>query len=457
MPANLGGAGPDSGWSPGAVVEPTPPLNRRAGGWVVAVAAFLLLAGVVLLLDGTRKFTSESQRAEPSESAIAEAVAPEPSATKRPYPSATREPTATEPILPPRPTVTVASNPPLTVGTPLPTPLATHPTATSSPIAGSSPSALPLPQATSLVHPGLYSPRQRLGVCASARGVSDTLADQLGFGWYLDWAVRPDGFRSSEVEYMPMIRLRSGEPYPGVEGLPEAVQALPGALWLIGNEPDVRWQDNVTPEVYARAYHDLYTELKALDPTCLVAIGGVSQPTPLRLDYLDRILEAYQSEYGASMPVDVWNVHNFILREERSSWGVDIPPGMHEDTGQLREIADHDDLAIFRQQIVGFRRWMKERGQQEKRLIVTEYGILMPAEYGFPPAAVERFMLATFDYLQSAADVDLGLPEDGYRLVQRWSWFSLADDRYPSGNLLAPDGSLSPLGEAFLRYAGQTR
>ena len=31
------------------------------------------------------------------------------------------------------------------------------------------------------------------------------------------------------------------------------------------------------------------------------------------------------------MPVDVWNVHNFVLREERGSWGVDIPPGIPDD------------------------------------------------------------------------------------------------------------------------------
>jgi len=231
------------------------------------------------------------------------------------------------------------------------------------------------------------------------------------------------------------------------------VRALPGALWLIANEPDVRWQDNVPPEVYAQVYYDLYTLLKTLDPTCQVAIGGVSQPTPLRLRYLDLILEAYREQYGQAMPVDVWNVHNFILREERDSWGVDIPPGMAEQTGVLREIADHDDLAMFQQQIVDFRCWIKERGQQDRPLIVTEYGILMPPDYGFPPQQVERFMLATFEFFRSAVDPDLGYPADGYRLVQRWSRFSLADTRYPTGNLLSPGGVPTPLGEAFSGYA----
>ena len=251
-----------------------------------------------------------------------------------------------------------------------------------------------------------------------------------------------------------MIRLKAGEPVPSGQALLDAVDALPGALWLIGNEPDVKWQDNVPPDMYAELYHDLYVQLKALDPTCQVAIGGVSQPTPLRLRYLDRILEAYQDRYGEPMPVDVWNVHNFILREERDSWGVDIPPGMSEQSGTLREIADHDNLPIFRQQIVSFRRWMAERGQRDRPLIVTEYGILMPTDYGFSPKQVERFMLDTFEFFRTAADPAAGYAADGNRLVQRWCWFSLADERYPTGNLVGTDGGdLTPLGDAFRAYA----
>jgi hypothetical protein len=251
-----------------------------------------------------------------------------------------------------------------------------------------------------------------------------------------------------------MIRLQGGEATPSGEALLAAVDAMPGALWLVGNEPDVQWQDNVTPERYAQLYHDLYAGIKDRDPTARVAIGGVSQPTPLRLRYLDRILDAYHDLYGEAMPVDVWNVHNFILREERGSWGVGIPPGMAEDAGRLYEIADHDDLGILSQQIVDFRRWMAGRGQQAKPLIVTEYGILMPGDYGFPPDQVEAFMLATFEFYRTAADPALGLPADGHRLVQRWCWYSLLDGRYPTGNLLQEEsGQLTPLGDAFRRYS----
>ena len=261
-------------------------------------------------------------------------------------------------------------------------------------------------------------------------------------------------YRSAQVEYMPMIRLRDGVPVPGEQALLDAIEAQPGALWLIGNEPDVKWQDNVPPDVYAQQYHELYHLLKTQDPSCQVAIGGITQPSPLRLRYLDLIWEAYQARYGEPMPVDVWNVHNFVLREERDSWGVDIPPGIAEQSGLLLEIDDHDSLSLFEEQIVRFRQWMKERGQQNKPLIVTEYGILMPADYGFPPERVEAFMLKTFAFFRTATDPVLGYPADNFRLVQRWCWYSLADTSYPTGNLLQIEtGEFTSLGEAFRRYA----
>jgi hypothetical protein len=379
-------------------------------------------------------------------------------------PSPTPAPTLTEPILPPPPTVSgspVPVTPSLTV-TAAPLTVAPRFSSTLESLQAArtpglpTPTSVPSPTVTRPSPPtlGLLRPRQRLGASSGSLAVGPELAERLGLGWYLDWAVRPEVFRSSEVAYMPMVRLADGEILPDGEELREAARAMPGALWLIGNEPDVKWQDNVTPEDYAAAYQHLYALLKEEDPRCLVAIGGVSQPTPLRLRYLDRILAAYERAYGQPMPVDVWNVHNFILREERDSWGVDIPPGMDDQSGRLFEITDHDDLATFQQQIIDFRRWMVTHGEQNKPLIVTEYGILMPAEYGFRAERVEEFMVGTFDFFRTAIDPALGQPADGYRLVQRWCWYSVYDARYPTGNLVGRGGgTLTPLGQAFARYA----
>ncbi|HID61966.1 MAG TPA: hypothetical protein EYP49_04405 [Anaerolineae bacterium] len=151
--------------------------------------------------------------------------------------------------------------------------------------------------------------------------------------------------------------------------------------------------------------------------------------------------------------MDVWNVHNFLLREERDSWGVGIPPGLDATAGVLYEIEDHDDLEAFQSQILAFRRWMAERGQRDRPLVVSEYGIVMPPDYGFDQARVQAFLHATFDYFLTATDDALGYPQDGNRLVQWWAWYSLADTVYPTGNLFDPETkTVTPLGAAFARY-----
>ena len=124
----------------------------------------------------------------------------------------------------------------------------------------------------------------------------------------------------------------------------------------------------------------------------------------------------------------------------------------------MLEVSDNVDLDLLTEFVWTFRRWMKERGQQDKPLIVTEYGILMPGEYGFPPEAVRRFMLDTFELMRTLIEPALGYPADGGRLVQRWCWFSLQDERYPTGDLVQPgSGQRTSLGEAFAGYVSAPR
>ena len=300
--------------------------------------------------------------------------------------------------------------------------------------------------------------RSRLGVGVPLEVTkfefNEEMAKRLGLGWYLDWHVQTKPIQYDGLEFAQMVRVRESQFFPSRSEIARALAANPGSLWLIGNEPDVLWQDKTPPEAYARRYHELYVFIKTLDPSAQVAIGGVSQVTPLRLDYLERVLATYEKLYRQPMPVDVWNVHTFILREERDSWGVSIPPGFDDvQQGMLWEIEDHDNLDLLRQQIVDFRRWMDRHGQRDKALIVTEYGILMPEEYGFSPEKVAEYMRQSFDLLLNARDPEIGYPADDNRLVQRLLWYSLSDTNYPTGNLVDPvSGELTLLGEAFAEY-----
>jgi hypothetical protein len=319
----------------------------------------------------------------------------------------------------------------------------------------------PVPTATAVTDHAsrfTYQNRFRWGVGVAIGPISRYNIDPLRLGWYLDWRARADPPRPGGLEYVQMVRLKGGVLRPDAEALAAIARANPGSLWLVGNEPDVKWQDNVEPAAYARLYHQAYTAIKGADPTARVAIGGVSQPTPLRMRYLEAVLAAYREQFGAAMPVDVWNVHNFILREERGSWGVDIPPGLPDDRGILYEIDDSGNLEAFRRQIWDFRRWMAAQGYGGWPLIVSEYGIPMPEDYGFPPERVVAFLRGTFDFFLTAADPALGDPADGYRLVQRWCWYSLDDTTYPTGRLFDPQtGAMTVVGEGWASMVTQWR
>lgn len=290
----------------------------------------------------------------------------------------------------------------------------------------------------------------------------------LRLGWYIDWAVTPNAPRPYGIEYVPLVRVKQWKladdltwtnwcvdcPYVSpytytVSPTPNVIRAAaladPGMTWIIGNEIErIDWnggrQDEILPQVYALAYYEIYTLIKSADPTAQVAIGGVIQATPLRLQYLDQVWAAYSQTYSQTMPVDAWNVHAFVLREERGSWGADIPAGSTVNTGILYSVDDNKNFAIAWQHIRAMRQWMKAKGQQNKPLIVSEYGVNMPAWMeGFSHQQVrDSFMYPSFDHFLNQTDASLGYPADNYRLVQRWNWYSLDDDngRYDGGTYL---------------------
>lgn len=335
--------------------------------------------------------------------------------------------------------LTVVNTPTLTATVGVPLTLTTSPTVTA-------------PSATR--PPGDW--RQRIGL-----GVANGVLAQIAWGdarpgWYLDWKVHVTPERTPDIEFVQMVRLQQGEARNTPEDIRRAAETHPGALWLIGNEPDVAWQDNSTPEQYVRAYHDLYQTIKTADPTARLAIGGISQVTPLRMRYLQKIWDLYRAQYAADMPVDVWNIHTFVLREEKDSWGVGLPPGFDDATdGTLWNIEDHNRIDLLQREVVAFRQWMAAHGQRQKPLIVSEYGILMPADYGFPPEIVAAYLTDSFNYFTAASDAHIGNTNDDNRLVQRWCWYSTADDVYPTGNLFAWPG-LSPTA-IFRAYAAFMR
>ena len=272
---------------------------------------------------------------------------------------------------------------------------------------------------------------------------------RLGSGWYLDWNIRNNAAEEN-IEHWSMVRVHEDCISPSVEKIQSAAGDFPGQVWIIGNEPDVIWQDNTSAARYAYTYHELYRLIKSSDPTALIAVGGVSQATPLRLRYLDQVLQAYQNLYDRPMPADWWTVHGYVLREEKGSWGVDIPPGIDATQGELHDVIDHGRTDLFENQIRAFRGWMAEHGYQYTPLALTEFGILMPAEYGFPSDVVTSYLEQTFTWLYLVQDRSIGYPGDEYHLVQKWAWFSISDPTYSTSDLGdLSSGKLTLVGEKF--------
>ena len=105
------------------------------------------------------------------------------------------------------------------------------------------------------------------------------------------------------------------------QGLGQFIDARPGVLWLVGNEvdrgsqPDRIPKRGTYPHIYAKAYHDVYHYIKDRDPTALVAISGLVEVTPGRLQYLDLMWDSYLAQFHAPMSVYVWNMHIYVLAE----------------------------------------------------------------------------------------------------------------------------------------------
>ena len=321
----------------------------------------------------------------------------------------------------------------------------------------------------------------------------------LGTGWYVNFSTTTPV--TSDSQFVPIIRVRQDKingvyqnSYYTIPALTDAalgaqIAANPGALWFVGNEPDVAdVQDDTYPDMYARAYHDVYNFIKQRDPSAQVGISALSMATPGRLQYLDIVWNSYLDLYETPMPVDVWNIHLYILSEYSAEYGArgdgrlalgtdpviakDPPvfPVPYSEQCSWDNVycrAEHDDVSIFIEQLTAFRQWMKDHGQREKPLILSEYGQLyvyipegngcfLSDEFGncFTPTRVNNYMNATLNWLETATDPSLGYSADNNRLVQQWLWFSLRvgnetgnEESGGSSNLLKLNYDSMPAGD----------
>lgn len=329
-------------------------------------------------------------------------------------------------------------------------------------------------------------------------------------GWFLTFGAGQHDYPEG-VEFVPLVWIEQDKDIDGNylpsysagpvltgPGLGARIQALPkGSTWIVGNEVDRGpdpgggdpGQGDTYPDVYATAYHDVYHFIKERDPSAQVAISGLVEVTPGRLQYLDLVWASYLAQYGTIMPVDVWTMHLYVLPEVRPlpeppyiepngianvALGTDLNLGIRESswwkTNPERQLecpddqvycyAEHDSLAVFEEQIRAMRIWMMEHSQRNKPLLLSEYSLIYPAdiydEYGqsFPQTRVVAYLQATVGLLESLTDPVLGYALDGDRLVQQWNWYSIYTDHEIGAvsNLIEyvdPDWTLTEPGQAY--------
>jgi hypothetical protein len=326
---------------------------------------------------------------------------------------------------------------------------------------------------------------------------------QIGAGWYLNFQPYPYGAKpANNAEFAHIIHVKQNIGTTGYlpswytipplnNELANYIKSKPGSKYLLGNEIDRKGQGEIHPDLYALAYHDVYNFIKKADPTAQIAISGLVEVTPMRTQYLDIVWDTYMRTYGTAIPVDIWNMHLYPLPEvvlqdgelkpSRAgvALGTDINLGIRESDltpnqcgdpyDNIYCYAEHDDMDVFAEQIIRMRQWMKDHGQQDKPLIISEYSVLWPYivdsqgcylmdEFGkcFVPDRISKFMVESFNYLNQTKSTDLGYPADDYRLVQQWMWFATyrnPGDNGNSSNLLESDHkTLTQVGRTFRDY-----
>lgn len=330
--------------------------------------------------------------------------------------------------------------------------------------------------------------------------------DDFGAGWFLNFGPSTVATPANSAEFVAVITIHqnkdaNGNYLPTYSVSPALtnnqlgylVDSNPNMVWIVGNEVDrgpdpgsttSGRQGDTFPDVYARAYHEVYHFIKLRDPSAQVAPSALVEVTPGRLQYLDLLWQSYKDQYGQTMPVDVWNMHLYILPEVNPSGqpngianvalGTDPALGRKESGGNsnicplpsIYCIAEHDDINVFNEQVIAMRTWMRDHGHRNKPLILSEFSILYPYEddggtcwlqdeFGncFTPQRVINFLNSSMNYLKNAVDPNLGYQKDNNRLVQQWLWFSV-NNQNGVGNVsdLVRNNSLTPVGQAFKNF-----
>lgn len=161
----------------------------------------------------------------------------------------------------------------------------------------------------------------RYGVAGATRGLGemDTLGlspDAYCYQWdglpeseLVQMVARPvqDGFWGAALNPNPPPYFYAN-PFKGPDDMQDWVQANPGKIYIVGNEPDKADQDNLPPAQYAELYRKVHHWIKTWDDTAKVATCGVSQDG--WTSYLQAVIDA-DGMTPNILHCDIWTMHYY--------------------------------------------------------------------------------------------------------------------------------------------------
>jgi len=137
------------------------------------------------------------------------------------------------------------------------------------------------------------------------------LYNVLKVDWAYTWATCL--WPMPSVEYVPMARSAIG---------PARAQQVVnhygvGSYWLVGNEPDNQWQDDLTPMEAAVAYGGIVNVILAADPAARIILGNFSNPSQyFREVWFAQFRAAWTTKWNEEVTTHIagWGVHAYAHR-----------------------------------------------------------------------------------------------------------------------------------------------
>lgn len=366
-------------------------------------------------------------------------------------------PSAPGPAGDPKAITTPAVQDGTTAPSPAPAPVATAAVPAATPGAATPPdAATAVPVSPAPARPAVAAPTSnldRFGVVEPEPQQAAASMAALGLRWYLDYSYStaniPPGVQKA-------LKVQTRKRSPAAD-LAAAARGRPGSAWLIGNEPNVPGQDDVSPEAYADTFNYYVTTIRAADPTAVIVgpemlnfsftcegCGGFTAGAA----WVEGFRKAYLSNYGGEPPIDVWSIHTYDLK-----WSQ-LPQG---------------DYTLQTEQIAQFRAYVDSLpAHRGKPIWLTEFAVVWGYDdvnfdqTGKEPVVRPAGAFRTdhlLSYIQSMAD---WLSSRSTSLnIQRWFIFATHAPKEPwasapSGiGLLTEDNRLTEFGTLYRTLANR--